>query len=33
MVCVHPKGITESLSKIYNAGRLAKEIIEGKLLK
>ena len=33
MVCVHPKGITESLSKIYNAGRLAKEIIEGKLQK
>jgi hypothetical protein len=33
MVCVHPKGITESLSKIYNAGSLAKEIIEGKLQK
>jgi hypothetical protein len=33
MVCVHPKGITESLSKIYNASRLAKEIIEGKLQK
>src|ERR1039457_1836587 len=28
MVCVHPKGITESLFKIYKAGRLAKEIIE-----
>jgi hypothetical protein len=33
MICIHPKGITESLSKIYNAGRLAKEIIEGKLPK
>jgi hypothetical protein len=33
MICVHPKGITESLLKIYNAGRLAKEIIEGKLQK
>jgi hypothetical protein len=33
MVCVHTKGITESLSKIYKAGRLAKEIIEGRLQK
>ena len=33
MVCVHTKGITESLSKIYKAGRLAKEIIEGELQK
>jgi Peptidase S46 len=33
MICVHPKGITESLSKIYKAGRLAKEIIEGKIQK
>jgi hypothetical protein len=31
MICVHPKGITESLIKIYNAGNLAKEIISGKL--
>jgi hypothetical protein len=33
MICVHPKGITESLSKIYNAGRLAKEIINGEIQK
>jgi hypothetical protein len=33
MICVHPKGITESLLKIYKAGRLANEIIEGKLQK
>jgi hypothetical protein len=33
MICVHPKGITESLSKIYKAGRLAKEIVEGKIQK
>ena len=33
MVCVHPKGIIESLSKIYNARRLAEEIIGGKLQK
>ncbi|MDR3609800.1 MAG: S46 family peptidase [Ignavibacteriaceae bacterium] len=31
MICVHPKAITESLKKIYNAGRLAKEIIDGKI--
>jgi Peptidase S46 len=33
MICVHPKGITESLFKIYKAGRLANEIIEGELPK
>jgi hypothetical protein len=33
MICVHPKGITESLYKIYKADRLANEIIEGKLPK
>jgi hypothetical protein len=31
MICVHPKAITESLKKIYNAAKLAKEIIDGKI--